>query len=62
MILNFTCLEITFMAPVFGTHTYTDTRVIFLGKTFQLNLSQTNSVKAELLVVDENCAANRLTL
>lgn len=31
-------------------------------KTFQLNSSQTNSVGAELLVVDENCAANRLTL
>lgn len=33
-----------------------------LVKTSQLNLSQTNSVGAELLVVDETGAANRLTL
>lgn len=57
--LNFTCLEILSMDSVFVAHTYT---VIFLVETFQLNLSQTNSVRAELLVVDENCAANRLTL
>lgn len=44
------------------THTHTEMEVMFLEKTFQLNLSQTNSVEAELLVVDENCAANRLTL
>lgn len=44
------------------THTHKDTQIMFLVKTFQLNLSQTNSVGAELLVVDENCAANRLTL
>lgn len=43
-------------------HAHTDTQIMFRAKTFQLNLSQTNSVGAELPVVDENCAANRLTL
>lgn len=52
-----------FQVTVFlQAYTHTDTQIMFLVKTFQLNLSQTNSVGAELLVVDENCAANRLTL
>lgn len=44
------------------SHSRTLTAIMFRAKTVQLNSSQTNSAGAELPDVDENCAANRLTL